>query len=73
MEKGSPLFGERFPEVDVKTTYGRMRLPKTYAGRWFVFFSHPADFTPVCTSEFVTFQKRYEDFKKSECELIRLR
>jgi len=72
MEGKIPLLGERFPELDVVTTFGTMKIPDNFSGKWFVFFSHPADFTPVCTTEFVAFQKRYEDFKKLECELIGL-
>ena len=72
MEGRIPLIGERFPEVEVKTTQGIRRLPDDYAGKWFVLFSHPADFTPVCTTEFVAFQKRYDDFKSLNCELIGL-
>ncbi|OYT51679.1 MAG: peroxiredoxin [Desulfurococcales archaeon ex4484_204] len=47
-------------------------MPNDYKGEWFVLFSHPADFTPVCTTEFVAFSKRYEDFKKLNTELIGL-
>ncbi|MCC6028173.1 MAG: peroxiredoxin [Archaeoglobus sp.] len=64
------LLGEKFPEMVVKTTHGEIKLP--YEGKWFVLFAHPADFTPVCTTEFVAFQKRYEEFKKLNCELIGL-
>ncbi|MET1101636.1 MAG: peroxiredoxin [Pyrodictiaceae archaeon] len=67
-----PLIGEKFPEIDVVTTHGRIKLPDYYAGKWFILFSHPADFTPVCTTEFVAFAKRYEDFKKLNAELIGL-
>ena len=67
-----PLLGERFPDLEVQTTNGRMKLPNDFAGRWFVLFSHPADFTPVCTTEFVAFQKRYDRFKAMNCELIGL-
>ena len=67
-----PLLGERFPDLEVQTTNGRMKLPDDFAGRWFVLFSHPADFTPVCTTEFVAFQKRYDRFKAMNCELIGL-
>ncbi|HBR10167.1 peroxiredoxin [Candidatus Bipolaricaulota bacterium] len=70
--KGMPLLGDRFPEMDVPTTHGQMSLPKDYNGKWFVLFSHPADFTPVCTTEFVAFQKRYQEFKELDCELIGL-
>jgi peroxiredoxin (alkyl hydroperoxide reductase subunit C) len=65
-----PLLGDMFPEMSVKTTHGPMNLPGDVKGSWFVLFSHPADFTPVCTTEFVSFQNRYEDFKKLGCKLI---
>ncbi len=67
-----PLIGDKFPEMEVKTTHGVIKLPDHFAGKWFVLFSHPADFTPVCTTEFVAFQKRYEEFKKLNTELIGL-
>jgi len=67
-----PLLGEKFPEIEVQTTHGKMLLPDNFKGKWFVFFSHPADFTPVCTTEFVAFQKRYDEFQKLNCELIGL-
>ena len=66
----SPSLGEDFPYMKVQTTHGVIELPKFFAGKWFVLFSHPADFTPVCTTEFVAFQKRYEQFKNLNCELI---
>jgi peroxiredoxin (alkyl hydroperoxide reductase subunit C) len=67
-----PLLGDKFPEMSVVTTHGPMELPGAFAGKWFVLFSHPADFTPVCTTEFVAFQKRYDKFKALNCELIGL-
>lgn len=67
-----PLLGDKFPEMNVQTTHGILTLPKHFAGKWFVLFSHPADFTPVCTTEFVAFQKRYDQFRKLNCELIGL-
>lgn len=67
-----PLLGDKFPEVEVLTTHGKIKLPDDFKGKWFVLFSHPADFTPVCTTEFVAFQKRYDEFKKLNCELIGL-
>lgn len=67
-----PLLGDTFPDMMVQTTRGMMDLPKALAGKWFVLFSHPADFTPVCTTEFVAFQKRYDRFKALNCELIGL-
>jgi len=71
-EMGMPLLGEKFPEFEVQTTHGKMRLPSDFSGKWFVLFSHPADFTPVCTTEFIAFQKRYDKFKKLGTELIGL-
>ena len=67
-----PSIGEKFPEIEVMTNYGKIKLPDYFKGKWFVLFSHPADFTPVCTTEFVAFTKRYEDFKKLNVELIGL-
>ena len=70
MEEKMPLLGDKFPKMEAKTTHGTVKLPDDYSGKWFVLFSHPADFTPVCTTEFVAFQRRYKDFKKLNCELI---
>lgn len=67
-----PLIGDKFPSLEVKTTHGTMNMPDAYAGKWFVLFSHPGDFTPVCTTEFVAFQKMRGDFDKLNCELIGL-
>ena len=72
MSERIPLIGERFPEMQVVTDHGVIKLPDYYKGKWFVLFSHPADFTPVCTTEFVAFAKRYDDFKKLNTELIGL-
>ncbi len=68
------VIGEKFPEVEVNTTHGRIRLPDYFAekGKWFVLFSHPADFTPVCTTEFYAMQKRAEEFRKLGVEPIGL-
>ena len=67
-----PLLGDTFPEISVQTTRGKINLPDDLSGKWFVLFSHPGDFTPVCTNEFVAFQKRYDKFKALNCELIGL-
>lgn len=67
-----PLLGDKFPEMSVQTTHGKMDLPGAFAGQWFILFSHPGDFTPVCTTEFVAFQNRYDQFKELNCELIGL-
>jgi peroxiredoxin (alkyl hydroperoxide reductase subunit C) len=70
--KRMPLLGDDFPQMEVQTTHGKINLPGDYAGKWFVLFSHPADFTPVCTTEFVAFQQRYDKFKALNTELIGL-
>jgi len=70
MEGQFPLLGDAFPEMKVQTTHGKVSLPDDYKGKWFVLFSHPADFTPVCTTEFVAFQKRYDQFEELDCKLI---
>lgn len=71
-KKGMPLLGDDFPKMEVQTTHGTKILPVDYTGKWFVLFSHPADFTPVCTTEFVAFQQRYDKFRALNCELIGL-
>jgi len=70
--QGMPLLGDRFPDMTVQTTAGTMELPDAYAGKWFILFSHPGDFTPVCTTEFVAFAKRHEQFRENNTELIGL-
>lgn len=72
MEERMPLLGDKFPEIEVQTTHGKIKLPDDFKGKWFILFSHPADFTPVCTTEFVAFQQRYDKFKALDCELIGL-
>jgi peroxiredoxin 2/4 len=67
-----PLLGDDFPELNVNTTHGPMDIPGDMKGNWFVLFSHPADFTPVCTTEFVGFQKRFDKFEELNCKLIGL-
>ena len=71
-EKRMPLIGDKFPTLEVQTTHGKKKIPDAFKGKWFILFSHPADFTPVCTTEFVAFQKRYNEFKKLNTELIGL-
>jgi len=72
MEKqiNMPLLGDDFPTLEVNTTHGPMVLPKDMEGKWFILFSHPADFTPVCTTEFIGFQKISDELKKMNTELI---
>ncbi|NLC54095.1 MAG: peroxiredoxin [Firmicutes bacterium] len=72
METKLPLIGDKFPRINVKTTHGPKTYPDDLAGKWFVFFSHPADFTPVCTTEFVAFEKRADEFRKHGAELVGL-
>ena len=49
-----------------------LKLPEHFKGKWFILFSHPGDFTPVCTTEFIAFAKMHEEFKKNNTELIGL-
>lgn len=65
-----PLLGDAFPELEVQTTHGPMSIPGDLKGNWFVLFSHPADFTPVCTTEFVAFQQKKPEFDKLGVKLI---
>jgi len=67
-----PLLGERLPELHVLTTHGAKVLPRYYKGKWIILFSHPADFTPVCTTEFTALAKRVEEFRELNTELIGL-
>jgi peroxiredoxin 2/4 len=66
-----PLLYDHAPDFVTRTTLGERRL-SSYRGRWLVFFSHPADFTPVCTSEFVAFAKAYPKFQAAGCDLLAL-
>jgi len=66
-----PRLNERAPEFDANTTHGRKTL-SDYEGRWLVLFSHPADFTPVCTTEFMAFAKAHPDFAAINCDLLGL-
>jgi len=70
--QGFPLIGDKFPEMKVQTTEGMINIPEDYKGKWLVLFSHPADYTPVCTTEFVSFAKRKEEFDKINTELLGL-
>lgn len=66
-----PRLNERAPEFEARTTHGVKKL-SDYEGKWLVLFSHPADFTPVCTTEFMAFAHHYDDFQKLNCELLGL-
>lgn len=67
-----PLIGDDAPHFCATTTQGKINFPKHYAGKWVILFSHPADFTPVCTTEFITFQRMLCDFKALNTEIIGL-
>jgi len=67
-----PLLGEAAPAFEAVTTQGPIRFPEDYAGKWVVLFSHPADFTPVCTTEFMTFATLMPEFEALGCKLIGL-
>tara|TARA_R110002126_G_scaffold264475_1_gene407523 strand:+ start:24825 stop:25544 length:720 start_codon:yes stop_codon:yes gene_type:complete len=67
-----PRIGDKAPEFTATTTQGEINYPSDYLGKWSILFSHPADFTPVCTSEFMTFAHLEEKFAKANCSLIGL-
>jgi peroxiredoxin (alkyl hydroperoxide reductase subunit C) len=67
-----PLIGDKFPSFEVQTTKGIFSIPGDFEGKWMVLFSHPGDFTPVCTTEFVAFAKRNDEFKRLNTKLIGL-
>lgn len=67
-----PRIGDKAPEFKAVTTQGDINFPGDYKGKWVILFSHPADFTPVCTSEFMTFASMADDFKKMNTELVGL-
>ena len=67
-----PLIGDTAPHFTAQTTNGPVRFPDDYAGHWIVLFSHPMDFTPVCTTEFLAFQSMLSEFKKINTEIIGL-
>ncbi len=71
-QQGMPLLGDLFPEMEVNTTHGPKKLPDDYKGKWLVLFSHPGDFTPVCTTEFVAFANRKKQFDDLNAELLGL-
>src|SRR6056297_544199 len=67
-----PLIGDKAPSFTATTTQGEINFPEDYEGRWVILFSHPADFTPVCTTEFMTFTKMLDEFKALNTDLIGL-
>jgi peroxiredoxin (alkyl hydroperoxide reductase subunit C) len=67
-----PRIGDKAPEFKAITTQGEINFPADYNGKWVILFSHPADFTPVCTSEFMTFAKMEPEFNALNCQLVGL-
>ena len=67
-----PLIGEKAPSFVAETTQGTVNFPEDYKGKWVILFSHPADFTPVCTTEFMAFARRYPEFQAINTELLGL-
>ncbi|HWA33093.1 MAG TPA: peroxiredoxin [Cyclobacteriaceae bacterium] len=67
-----PRIGDRAPEFKAVTTQGEINFPGDYKGKWVILFSHPADFTPVCTSEFMTFAQMEPEFNALNCQLVGL-
>jgi peroxiredoxin (alkyl hydroperoxide reductase subunit C) len=67
-----PRIGDKAPEFKAATTQGPINFPSDYKGSWVILFSHPADFTPVCTSEFMTFATMEKQFEEANCKLVGL-
>ncbi len=67
-----PRIGDKAPSFKAKTTQGEINFPEDFKGKWIILFSHPADFTPVCTSEFMTFGSMAADFEALNCQLVGL-
>ncbi len=67
-----PRIGDKAPEFKAITTQGEIHFPADYNGKWVILFSHPADFTPVCTSEFMTFATMEPEFTALNCQLVGL-
>ena len=67
-----PRIGDPAPAFTAVTTQGPLSFPADYTGKWVILFSHPADFTPVCTTEFMTFASMQEEFRAYNTELVGL-
>ena len=67
-----PLIGDKAPAFQALTTNGTVHFPEDYEGKWVLFFSHPSDFTPVCTTEFMTLASMKDEFKALNTELLGL-
>jgi peroxiredoxin (alkyl hydroperoxide reductase subunit C) len=66
-----PKIGDRAPDFQANSSKGPISL-KDFKGKWVILFSHPADFTPVCTTEFIEFARKYDEFEKRNAQLIGL-
>ncbi|NIA67856.1 peroxiredoxin [Pelagibius litoralis] len=71
MRSMMPQLNKPAPNFEAKTTAGPRKL-EDYKGRWLILFSHPADFTPVCTTEFIAFAKAHDRFQALDCDLLGL-
>ena len=69
--RGGLRLNDRAPGFTARSTAGDISL-SSYRGRWLLFFSHPADFTAVCTSEFIAFARAEEKFRRLNCDLLGL-
>lgn len=67
-----PRIGDLAPVFDAVTTQGKIHFPLDFNGKWIILFSHPSDFTPVCTSEFITFGAMAKEFQALNCQLVGL-
>lgn len=67
-----PRIGDQAPAFEAMTTMGPIKFPEDFKGQWVVFFSHPADFTPVCSTEFLAFAQMNEEFAKRNVQLLGL-
>lgn len=67
-----PLIGDKAPAFEAVTTQGKINFPQDYKGKWIILFSHPADFTPVCTTEFMTFASMIKEFEAMNVQLVGL-
>jgi peroxiredoxin (alkyl hydroperoxide reductase subunit C) len=67
-----PLIGEKAPAFAAESTQGTIHFPDDFKSKWVIFFSHPADFTPVCTTEFMAFATMAEEFRELNAELLGL-
>ena len=65
-----PLIGEKAPAFKAATTQGEINFPEDFKGKWVILFSHPADFTPVCTTEFMSFARMEKEFEQLNTKLI---